>query len=697
MFKRITNQTWKQIRLAVAIFMVASLFGVSLPSAQALSTNFATLNSFTPQSNIDKFFGIEFNVTGSSKTVTELGVIDGNNNGVLSRNTGVGLYSVASGCCTAKPATYIAGTIIPAGTAPSSMGARQAFFADIPDVTLAPGNYIVAAEAGTGLREPFGGSASVTYASGITYVNGWFSGDNITYQGPGINVTFTNQSNGHISNNNSWISGVFRVESAPLPTDSDSDGILDSSDNCPTIANPNQLNTDGDSMGNSCDPDDDNDGLSDADEAARGTNPLVADTDGDGLTDGQEVAAGTNPRNGDSDGDGVNDGQEIAAHTDPLDADSDNDGTNDGQDAFPLNASESADTDGDGTGNNADTDDDNDLQTDADEQACGSNPLSSSSRAADFDGDRRPDCVDTDDDNDGASDATDRFPFDAAESMDTDGDGIGNNADTDDDNDGLSDSTEANLGTSSTNPDTDGDGTNDGQDAFPLNASESVDTDGDGTGNTADTDDDNDLQTDADEEACGSNPLSSSSLSPDNDGDRRPDCVDTDDDNDGTPDTSDAFPLDSNESADTDGDGTGNNADTDDDNDLQTDADEQACGSNPLSSSSRAADFDGDRRPDCVDTDDDNDGVADAVDSFDYSNMSPTVVIGGVDTQVTNQVLPSGGTFSDLIAQAAANAQSHGDFISAVSNMSDQWRRDGRITAQQRSRIISVAAQAQIP
>ncbi|MCP4874687.1 MAG: hypothetical protein GY896_04330, partial [Gammaproteobacteria bacterium] len=42
---------------------------------------------------------------------------------------------------------------------------------------------------------------------------------------------------------------------------------------------------------------------------------------------------------------------------------------------------------------------------------------------------------------------------------------------------------------------------------------------------------------------------------------------DPDDDNDGTPDVSDAFPLDPSESLDTDGDRMGNNADPDDDND----------------------------------------------------------------------------------------------------------------------------------
>ncbi len=216
-----------------------------------------------------------------------------------------------------------------------------------------------------------------------------------------------------------------------------------------------------------------------------------------------------------------------------------------------------------------------------------------------------------DDDGDGVSNDQDAFPLDPSESVDTDGDGTGNNADTDDDNDGVLDA----------------------QDAFPLNASESVDTDSDGIGNNADADDDGDGSSDAAETAAGSNPLNSASTpevcdGADNDlnegvdegfvntdGDTMANCVDPDDDNDGVNDSADAFPLNPNESADADADGIGNNADTDDDNDGQTDADETACGSNPLSAASKAIDTDGDNRPNCVDADDDGDGVSDASDN----------------------------------------------------------------------------------
>jgi len=62
-----------------------------------------------------------------------------------------------------------------------------------------------------------------------------------------------------------WVSqGAVEEEDEP---DADMDGIPDSTDNCPSVSNADQLNTDGDGMGNACDEDDDNDGVVDADDA----------------------------------------------------------------------------------------------------------------------------------------------------------------------------------------------------------------------------------------------------------------------------------------------------------------------------------------------------------------------------------------------------------------------------------------------
>ena len=46
-------------------------------------------------------------------------------------------------------------------------------------------------------------------------------------------------------------------------------------------------------------------------------NDCAVDTDNDGLTDGQEIALGTDPGNPDTDGDGLNDGEEVNNIDDP--------------------------------------------------------------------------------------------------------------------------------------------------------------------------------------------------------------------------------------------------------------------------------------------------------------------------------------------------------------------------------------------
>ncbi len=97
--------------------------------------------------------------------------------------------------------------------------------------------------------------------------------------------------------------------------DTDADGIPDTADNCPSVANADQADFDGDGLGDACDQDDDDDGLSDADEAVAGTDPLNPDTDGDGIRDGEDP----NPLDHDLDND----------------IDSDNDGVVDARDECP--------------------------------------------------------------------------------------------------------------------------------------------------------------------------------------------------------------------------------------------------------------------------------------------------------------------------------------------------------------------------
>ncbi|MFP2996994.1 thrombospondin type 3 repeat-containing protein [Spongiivirga sp. MCCC 1A20706] len=89
--------------------------------------------------------------------------------------------------------------------------------------------------------------------------------------------------------------------------DDDNDGILDVDDNCPLNANANQLDTDGDGIGDVCDTDDDNDGILDVDDNC----PLIAnadqaDEDGDGIG---------NPCDDDADNDGVPNADDLCPDT----------------------------------------------------------------------------------------------------------------------------------------------------------------------------------------------------------------------------------------------------------------------------------------------------------------------------------------------------------------------------------------------
>lgn len=126
------------------------------------------------------------------------------------------------------------------------------------------------------------------------------------------------------------------ASAADATQDADGDGIANATE-YQLGTNPNSSDSDGDGLTdyaevytyfNHVDPldaDSDDDGLSDyAEIHTHGTyaGPVgsgAQDSDQDGLSDSNEVARGTNPRSVDSDGDGIDDGYEVEKGWNPLD------------------------------------------------------------------------------------------------------------------------------------------------------------------------------------------------------------------------------------------------------------------------------------------------------------------------------------------------------------------------------------------
>lgn len=212
--------------------------------------------------------------------------------------------------------------------------------------------------------------------------------------------------------------------------DDDNDGVLDATDNCPKVANAGQLDTDRDGKGDACELDDDADGFPDAaDNCPRVANPDQLDTDRDGQGDACDA---------DQDGDGVaNASDNCPTTSNPGQADADRDGKGDACDD---------DVDGDGVGNEADN--------------C---PASANPDQADADNDGLGDACDRDLDGDGVANAADNCPtMSNPEQIDADADGVGDacepTGDTGDADEGAADAGAADAGAWEWAPASPGDG-----------------------------------------------------------------------------------------------------------------------------------------------------------------------------------------------------------------------------------------------
>ncbi len=348
--------------------------------------------------------------------------------------------------------------------------------------------------------------------------------------------------------------------------DLDGDAVLNPADNCPSDANANQTDTDGDGMGDACDPDDDDDGVPDqSDNCPLIPNAAQTDLESDGIgdicdpdDDNDDVPddldncpVDANPGQEDADGDGLGDPCDLVG-----DRDEDADGVQDDRDNCPgVYNPDQADLDGDRQGDLCDDDDDDDGVDDGVDDC----PRLSNHDQADLDHDGQGDACDADDDNDLIEDVDDNCPRLAnAAQEDADQDGLGDVCDPDDDADGIDDAVDNCLGV--------------------FNPTQ-VDDDHDGKGDACDV---NDTDHDGIEDSIDNCPTIANSDQADLDQDGAGDACDDDADGDGAVDANadNCVGL-ANDQSDLDGDGLGDACDDDTDGDGVSDAREDTLGTDP--------------------------------------------------------------------------------------------------------------------
>jgi hypothetical protein len=233
-----------------------------------------------------------------------------------------------------------------------------------------------------------------------------------------------------------WLSDVERRQATGGAADVDGDG-LSAADEATLGTDPLDADTDGDGMDDldellaGCHPlvdDTDGDLLPDGWEAPFGADPLDPDTEDDGVPDGWELLLGTDPLSADSDDDGWSDIDELRVHrTDPALPDTDADGCDDGIDVAPRRGGPDRDHDGQAEGCDPcplDPLDDHDGDGICDsDDFCPDDPLDDSDGDNVCNGDDRcpgaPDFMDVD--LDGNPDACDPCPYSAPDDPDGDG------------------------------------------------------------------------------------------------------------------------------------------------------------------------------------------------------------------------------------------------------------------------------------
>ncbi len=88
----------------------------------------------------------------------------------------------------------------------------------------------------------------------------------------------------------------------------------------------------------------------------------------------------------------------------------------------------------------------------------------------------------------------------------------------------------------------------------------------------------------------------------------------------------------------------------------------------------------------------DGDDLIDDCDLCPESQMATTITFGLCDSGVSNIVFHDGCTMADRIAECAQGVSTHGEFVSCVAQLTNDWKQDGLISGREKGRIQRCAA-----